>query len=155
MKAFSPWSSTAKKPSRVINTNMTPREKASTHRRNREVLQIKSIKSRTLRPGTKDPRNSTITLRILLKDTRLAVSSCGNLIKKEQRREMKVRHDAACSRLAGENIPRKFFQSVKSLTCTEEGGTTRTKTIRDEWGNLARTTKERVDLFANRLEQVH
>ena len=45
----------------------------------------------------------------------------GNTIKKEQKNEQKLKHERACQKLSSENNPRKFFQSVKTLTCTEEG----------------------------------
>ena len=79
----------------------------------------------------------------------------GNQIKKEQRQESRRRHEAACQRLSTENDPRKFFRSVKSLTCTDEGSSARSKVVRDELGNIASTARERVNLFANRLERVH
>ena len=79
----------------------------------------------------------------------------GNNIKKEQRKEQKLRHEKACQRLSSENNPRKFFQSVKTLTCTDEGTVVRTKTIKDELGNIASTAQERINLFADRLERVH
>ena len=58
-------------------------------------------------------------------------------------------------KLAAEKNPKKFFQSVKTLTCTEEGVSVRTRTIKDELGNIASTAQERIELFANRLERVH
>ena len=79
----------------------------------------------------------------------------GNQIKKWQKMEQRRRHEAACQRLSSENNPRKFFQSVKTLTCTEERVTARTKVIKDELGNIASTAQERIELFANRLERVH
>ena len=79
----------------------------------------------------------------------------GNEIKKEQKKEEKQRHEAACQKLSNEKNPRKFFQSVKTMTCTEEGQTVRTKTIKDELGNIASTAQERIELFADRLERVH
>ena len=79
----------------------------------------------------------------------------GNKIKKWQKMEQRRRHEAACQRLSSENNPRKFFQSVKTLTCTVEGVSARTKTIKDELSNIASTAEERIELFANRLERVH
>ena len=79
----------------------------------------------------------------------------GNRIKKEQKMEQRFRHERACKRLASENNPKKFFQSVRSLTCTDEGVTVKTKRIKDELGNIASTAQERIDLFASRLERVH
>ena len=78
----------------------------------------------------------------------------GNKIKKEQRQEEKRRHEVQCQRLSNESNPRKFFQSVKSLTCTDKGSSVKTKRITDELGNVASTTKERIEFVANRLEQV-
>ena len=40
----------------------------------------------------------------------------GNRIKKEQKMEQRRRHEVACQKLSSENNPRKFFQSVKTLT---------------------------------------
>ena len=79
----------------------------------------------------------------------------GNEIKKQQKKEQKRRHDVKCQNLAKEKNPKKFFQSVKSLTCTDEGENVRTRTIKDELGNIASTAQERIELFANRLERVH
>ena len=36
-----------------------------------------------------------------------------------------------------------------------EGTVVRTKTIKDELGNIASTAQERINLFADRLERVH
>ena len=83
------------------------------------------------------------------------MNTVGAKIKKEQKKEEKRRHEAACQKLSTEKNPRKFFQSVKNLTCTEEGKTMRTKTIKDELGNIASTAQERIELFADRLERVH
>ena len=80
----------------------------------------------------------------------------GAQIKKEQKQEEKMRHNAMCVRLNEENNPRKYFQSVRKLTNHgEKPVTSRTKKITFESGNTASSTQERVDFFANRLERVH
>ena len=83
------------------------------------------------------------------------MSQVGNQIKKEQKREERLRLETACQRLCTEDNPRKFFQSVKSITCTDDGVSARTKVVKDELGNIASTAQERIELFANRLERVH
>ena len=58
--------------------------------------------------------------------------------------------------MSQEKNPSRFFQSVKSLTCTDDDGIPiRTKTVRDELGNIASSAKEKIELFASRLERVH
>merc|ERR1712015_315561 len=79
----------------------------------------------------------------------------GREIKKEQKKEEKSRHDKECQSLSYEKDPRKFFQSVKKITCTDDGVPVRTRTIIDELGNIASSAREKVELFANRMERVH
>ena len=61
----------------------------------------------------------------------------GSQIKKQQKLEQKVRHEVACSKLAAEPDPRRFFQSVKRLSCNEEGTTVHSKKILDELVNIS------------------
>ena len=49
----------------------------------------------------------------------------GGQIKKEQKKEERLRHETACRKLVTEKDPKKFFQSVRTLTCTDEGETMR------------------------------
>ena len=79
----------------------------------------------------------------------------GNHIKKEQKKERRKRHELACQKLTAEKNAYKFFQSVKTLTSSENGQSRFTKVISDELGNTAKTAKERIELFASRLERVH
>ena len=83
------------------------------------------------------------------------MNKVGNDIKKEQKKEQKTRHEAACKKLADENNPYEFFRSIKKLTSPSENTAPCTKVITDELGNTARTAQERINLFANRLERVH
>ena len=79
----------------------------------------------------------------------------GNLIKKEQKKEQRKRHEHACQKLSNEKNPYKFFQAVKGLTASDNRKPVNTKVVSDELGNSAKTAEERVNLFANRLERVH
>ena len=84
------------------------------------------------------------------------INKIGNQIKKAQKVEEKRQHETACSNLAKENNPRKFFQSIRKITGgTNKGDGAFTRKIKDELGNIASTAQERVDLFANRLKHVH
>ena len=92
---------------------------------------------------------------VLVQSIQREMNLIGGQIKREQRHEQKRRLDDACSRLTSEKNPRKFFRSVRTLTGASESVSTRSKVISDEAGNMAKTAKERIELFANRLEQVH
>ena len=75
-------------------------------------------------------RGDSVTAQTIQRESNLI----GSQIKKQQKLEQKVRHEVACSKLASESDPRKFFQSVKRLSCNEEGTTVHTKKVSDDEG---------------------
>ena len=85
------------------------------------------------------------------------INRAGNEIKKLQKIERKKELEQHCQRLNHENDPKKFFQTFSKISgnLDTEAKPLTTRAIKDEWGNEAKTSQEKANLFANRLKQVH
>ena len=61
---------------------------------------------------------------VLVQNMQREMNVIGREIKKEQKKEERRRHEVECQKLSREKNPRKFFQSVRSLTCSDDGART-------------------------------
>ena len=132
-----------------------PLKRASTNRRpvTKEIMaQIKEKRKIWRQKSAAIKRGDMLEAQKLQRD----MNVIGAQIKKDQKLEEKQRHNRMCRDLAAEDDPRKYFRSITTLTGHgEKPKPTRTKKIKDELGNIASSSQERVDLFSNRLERVH
>jgi uncharacterized protein (UPF0335 family) len=94
----------------------------------------------------------------LVRQIMTRINKLGNEIKFLQKQEKKRDLERHCEILNKENNPKKFFQTFKKISeplLNSSPTPMRSQAITDEWGNSARLSQEKADLFANRLKKVH
>ena len=86
------------------------------------------------------------------------INRLGNTIKKLQKQEKQAELLKHCNRLNTEKNPKKFFETfsiVANPIMKEQPTTSTMKPVLDELGNVAFSSQEKANLFANRLQRIH
>ena len=86
------------------------------------------------------------------------INRLGNEIKRMQKEEKKRAFEIHCHKLNRHNSPKEFFKTFKLISepiVSNHSSTNTSRPIEDENGNVASTSSEKTNLFAERLQGIH